>query len=422
VNRSNLRLLVSFAALLLLGMGLMQWWQQREIRHFLTGDMSAFVASFAEPPARNSAVTRVELEELLGLQASRTPEQVEAARADRRTDIGQFYAALGLDPKSAPKLPALERLAEHVEDDVRIHVRAVKEKFRRLRPYEIEPRLEPCIDDVRGDLSYPSGHSAFGWSMFHLLAGMVPERQAALEARAREFARQRMICGVHFTSDLEAGRLAAARLYEAMNQVHGFRQDFRAASAELRAALQLPALTAQNVTALLEEDQEPFPRNDVSWACELRSSRFKLLSQQRSVEIGKPMTLDEFHERAQMHAAYVEAHQAGHDYREQDRESFCRSNPPDRVPREFRSRHMLLSLRIEGDAARYQSRQLLLRPVPLDWGWGLRERDSKIFSVIDETGTVVIEDQRPVIAESRQITSVYWVASDAVPEGPLPDP
>ena len=110
------------------------------------------------------------------MQATRTPAQVAAARADRKTRIERFYGALGIDGNAPPDLPRLHRLADRVEDDVRLYVRAAKDRYRRLRPYEIEPRLEPCIDNVRGDLSYPSGHAAFAYSMAYLLELLVPER------------------------------------------------------------------------------------------------------------------------------------------------------------------------------------------------------------------------------------------------------
>lgn len=216
------------------------WWQQHSTLHFLGEPDAAFVAQFAAPAAPDSSATRIELDELLAMQSSRTPAQVEAARADRKTRIEKFYDALGFDPRTPPQLPRLLRLAEQVEDDVRIYVRAVKDHYRRLRPYAIEPRLEPCIDDVQGDLSYPSGHAAYAWSMAYLLADMVPERSAALEARAAEFARQRMMCGVHFRSDLEAGRQAAQSLLAALNADAEFRAAQAAATAELRAALKLP--------------------------------------------------------------------------------------------------------------------------------------------------------------------------------------
>ena len=130
-------------------------------------------------------------------------------------------------------MDALNRLAEQVEDDVRPYVRAAKHRFLRLRPYEIEPRITPCIGDVRGDLSYPSGHSTYGYVMAFLLSDMVPERRAQLMARAQQFAQQRAVCGVHFPSDLEAGRIGA----EWLTQKFLASPDYQAASVEARREL-----------------------------------------------------------------------------------------------------------------------------------------------------------------------------------------
>ncbi len=95
---------------------------------------------------------------------------------------------------------------------------------------------------MAADLSYPSGHAAYGYSMAYLLADMVPERRAQLLARADEFARQRMVCGVHFRSDLVAGRRAAELLMTRLRATPEFRRDEAEAAAELRAVLHLPAL------------------------------------------------------------------------------------------------------------------------------------------------------------------------------------
>lgn len=240
------RLLVAITGCMALATGAGWWWQDRDVRHFIPADDAAFVASFQPPPAKDSPQTRAELDELLAVQASRTPAQAEAARADRKTEVRRFYGALGLDAADPPDLPKTERLAEHVEDDVRIAVRSAKDFFRRLRPFEIEPRIDNCIDNVKADLSYPSGHAAFGWSMAYLLSRLAPERRDALETRATEFARQRMVCGVHYPSDLEAGRLAAQRLLAEMEKNPEFRAEADAAATELRAALKLPPLPATN--------------------------------------------------------------------------------------------------------------------------------------------------------------------------------
>jgi acid phosphatase (class A) len=217
------------------------WWHDDRATRFLPADTATFVTRFAAPPAPESPRARAELDQLLELQQGRSPEDVAAARADRKTEVARFYGALGFEGE-VPDLPRVEELAERVEDDVRIYVRAVKDHFRRLRPYEIEPRLSPCIDDVRGDLSYPSGHAAFSHAMYQLLTSMVPERAEALARRADVFARQRMVCGVHFPSDLEAGKLAAQYVMDALASSPEYRTELAGATAELRTALRLPQL------------------------------------------------------------------------------------------------------------------------------------------------------------------------------------
>jgi acid phosphatase (class A) len=220
--------------------GAIYGWLQRDRHTYLSGETADFVAIFRPPPAQDSADTRRELDALLRMQETRTAAQVAAARADRKTEIQRFYGALGFPEGANPDLPLLRALADDVEDDTRPYVRAAKEKFRRLRPYEIEPRMKPCIDHVRGDLSYPSGHANYGYVMADLLREMVPEREHELIVRADEFAHQRMVCGVHFASDIEAGREGASRLVTMFNASAKYREDANAAMAELRAALKLP--------------------------------------------------------------------------------------------------------------------------------------------------------------------------------------
>lgn len=221
------------------------WWSwQREAPRFLPADTSAFVAIFASPPADDSPQTRHELDELLALQRQRSDLDAEAARTDRRKDIDRFYAALGLDVAHPPPLPLLEELMNDVERDVGRYVRAPKKHFSRHRPYVLETRLKPCIGNVEDDSSYPSGHATYGYVVAYLLADMVPERRMQLEARATEYARQRMVCGVHFPGDLSAGKYGARWLHEAFAVNPSYVTAAARATRELRAALHLAQTSA----------------------------------------------------------------------------------------------------------------------------------------------------------------------------------
>jgi acid phosphatase (class A) len=215
------------------------WWSHHAASRYLSGETGDFEALFAAPPAANSDAARRELDELLDLQNRRSPSEVAAAQADRKKDVSRFYEALGLDAGHPPDLPALQKLTDRAESEIGPYVREAKSKFRRLRPYEIEPKLKPCIGDVKGDLSYPSGHATYGYLMGYLLSELVPERRVLLMKRAEEFARQRMVCGVHFRSDLEAGQRGAYFLFGKMHESAAYRQDAIDASLELRAVLGL---------------------------------------------------------------------------------------------------------------------------------------------------------------------------------------
>jgi acid phosphatase (class A) len=238
LNATRRRLLIGLGAFAALAGGTATWYSHDRF-HYLDGDTAAFRAAFPPPPAQDSPQTREELAQLLAMQQARTPADVRQAQEDRKTDVARFYVALGLTATPAPPLPVLRRLAENVEDDIRPYIRAAKDRFRRPRPYVAEPRLHPCIGDVRDDLSFPSGHAAWGYAMAYLLADLVPERRDALLQRARQFAGQRMVCGVHFLSDIQAGGAAAEPLMKLMRASPGFQRDAAAARSELRAALEL---------------------------------------------------------------------------------------------------------------------------------------------------------------------------------------
>jgi acid phosphatase (class A) len=194
-------------------------------------------------PAVGSQEARGELDELLHLQSERTAIQAARARADVEVSVFRFADALGSPTAfTASHLPLTAALFEAVDQDASAVIGPVKDEFARPRPFKLEPRLEPSVPRS-GTGSYPSGHAAWSYTAALVLADMVPERREQIFARAREYAHNRNIGGVHYPSDIEAGRLAATAIAAMLFSCAPFQHDEAAAQAELRHALGLAAHT-----------------------------------------------------------------------------------------------------------------------------------------------------------------------------------
>jgi len=70
-----------------------------------------------------------------------------------------------------------------------------------------------------------------------LLANMVPEKKTEIFKRSWAYAQNRVIGGVHYRSNIEAGRISGTVIAAMLMKDKNFAQDFAAAKAELRTAL-----------------------------------------------------------------------------------------------------------------------------------------------------------------------------------------
>ncbi len=62
---------------------------------------------------------------------------------------------------------------------------------------------------------------------------MIPEKAPAILARAGAYAHNRVVCGVHYPSDVEASRTLALVMLGELSSSARFQQDVREAEAEL---------------------------------------------------------------------------------------------------------------------------------------------------------------------------------------------
>lgn len=202
-------------------------------------DLPDSVSLLAPPPAPGSAAVAADEEAYRLTRALRgTPRWALAAR-DAELDFpeaaGTFSCALGA-PITEKDSPRLYRLLFRVKADAARATGKAKGHYVRVRPF-VAYKEASCTPDFDAMMafsgSYPSAHAAIGWAWALVLAEIAPERQDALLARGREFGQSRVVCGVHWQSDVEAGRLVASGVVARLHADPAFRGDIEAARAEL---------------------------------------------------------------------------------------------------------------------------------------------------------------------------------------------
>jgi hypothetical protein len=80
-----------------------------------------------------------------------------------------------------------------------------------------------------GDFSYPSGHSSGSELQARILGKLFPTRIDALLTRARQVADGRVVAGVHYASDAEAGIALGDLLFTELENKPEFENDLTAA-------------------------------------------------------------------------------------------------------------------------------------------------------------------------------------------------
>ncbi|HEY7379273.1 MAG TPA: phosphatase PAP2 family protein [Steroidobacteraceae bacterium] len=209
---------------------------------YLEGDEPPLARFVPPPPANDSPETRREIDELLQLQRERTPKEVEYARANVAIGIEQFAGVLGNEAEAKKGLPdSVRALFQATRDDEKKLLDAAKKHFDRPRPIALDPRIKPVLEPIF-NMAYPSGHATWVFMTAVLLADMVPERRAAIWGRAEDFAHQRLVGGVHYRSDIDAGRIAGAVVASYFLESDRYVDAAAKAAADLRAFLKLPPL------------------------------------------------------------------------------------------------------------------------------------------------------------------------------------
>lgn len=203
--------------------------------HFLADDALDLRAILAPPPAADSPFTRAELDVVLQLQDLRTPELAKRAQEIENETLFSFGADVAGPWFTAGKLPQTAALFASVREDFIAVNRASKALWPRKRPPYADPRVKPCVENSDSG-SYPSGHGIQSALWAVLLGELMPGQAEGFQKRALETRRMKLFTGVHYPSDLEAGRVLGNALARELLKNPALQSALANARAEIAAA------------------------------------------------------------------------------------------------------------------------------------------------------------------------------------------
>ena len=176
-----------------------------------------------------------------GKQQRQDKDRLEMAIADAEWDdltklFLQWKDAFGLEisPTDTPEIFKLLETSLATTDPMRKETKAY---YHRQRPFERFDDTMPSHeeDELRGEGSYPSGHSLRGWGISLLLAQIAPSRAEEIFQRGWDYCNSRVIVGAHWQSDVDASRTAASIGFCALQGSEQFIAQMKKAQAEYAA-------------------------------------------------------------------------------------------------------------------------------------------------------------------------------------------
>ena len=222
---------------------------------FIIGSLSAFAQEIVNPyfttkempvlplcpPDSTSARFKNDVERYYwGIEQRK--DSVRAAIAIRdavyglQTVMQEFSVPFGLQisKENTPAIYVLLRDALATCDSI---CTLPKKLWMRPRPYMVfhESSLTPWDEDALSSSgAWPSGHGLLGWSAALLLSEINPERADTLLARGNMYAESRVVCGVHWQSDVDDARVFASAAYAKLHTSKRFLDQMRRARLEFR--------------------------------------------------------------------------------------------------------------------------------------------------------------------------------------------
>lgn len=164
-------------------------------------------------PQGGSPAAQGEAPVLYWLQKARTAQDVARANGENTPSFGCYaqdiHLGLALGPGAGGvdfrDFPRTQAVLDHAREDVLPVLRGLQATFGRPRPYAVLQGLQPALP-VSATPSYPSAHAVLGCFFACIIAQYDPADRDALEATGKLIGTDRVLGGVHYPSDVDAGQ------------------------------------------------------------------------------------------------------------------------------------------------------------------------------------------------------------------------
>ncbi len=223
------KLVLVIAALLLgaCGNGRLVSPADRVVHHVISGP--AYVApdlfrtaQFAPPPAFGTEAQKADLAAVLDWQSRRTA--ADCSRSQTTADANYDYFWGDKPPFPSPLPAEVKAFFTRLDYDTGEALNVMKKRFARLRPFKQYGEVMPCIRKSSG-YSYPSGHSSYSRVFAEVLGDIVPARRGEFLKRADEVASDRVVGGVHYPTDIAAGKEFGEQFHAELLKSRTYRED-----------------------------------------------------------------------------------------------------------------------------------------------------------------------------------------------------
>lgn len=191
------------------------------------------------PPKHNSKAFVIDLEYAKKMDDSKNHIRLRQAANDAILSfpdaIKSFELTLGIEI-SEKQTPNFYTLLRRIMTDAGFSTYAAKNYYNRKRPFVIN-NMKTCTSEqeeiLRNVGSYPSGHAAIGWAWAIVFSELFPSKKNVILKRGYDFGESRIICNVHWYSDVAMGRIMGKATIEKLRTNLIFQKDLVAAKKEI---------------------------------------------------------------------------------------------------------------------------------------------------------------------------------------------